>query len=118
MGPTNPEEAKQAQPDWWVYSLNYFTCITLCVSLRALFGEDLTKNAVHGSSDPDKAKDAIKMIFGDIPLGSEDPPAEGMESYVDFHHSDHLNTVAGDEVPADDNPPAQAEATGTYTNTL
>lgn len=36
--------------------------------MRALFGADLTKNAVHGSSDAEKAKDAIKMIFGDVQL--------------------------------------------------
>jgi len=71
MGPTNPEDAKQAQPDWYVtHMLLLLLYLLLCVSLRALFGEDLTKNAVHGSSDPDKAKDAIKMIFGDVPLDS------------------------------------------------
>ena len=49
-------------------------------SLRALFGADLTKNALHGSSDSEKAKDAIKMIFGDVELNamlSKSPPAAG-----------------------------------------
>lgn len=40
-----------------------------------MFGADLTKNAVHGSSDPLKAKDAIKMIFGDVELDAIKPPA-------------------------------------------
>ena len=77
--------------------------------MRALFGEDLTKNAVHGSSDPDKAKNAIKIIFGDVPLDSQ--AAEGRELATPHNIN---NVITGDEVPGEDadNPPAPAEATG------
>ena len=110
MGPTNPEDAKQAQPDWCVTPIIISIPVTiLCVSLRALFGDDLTKNAVHGSSDADKAKDAIKMIFGDVPL---DSPAEGMELTT----LQYCYDITGDEVPVEDadNPPEPAEATGIH----
>lgn len=76
MGPTDPDEAKEAQPDRFGHSLIYsFMHIGNINSLRALFGANVTMNAVHGSSDSEKAKDAIKMIFGDVQLNSETPPS-------------------------------------------
>ena len=78
MGPTDPDKAKEEQPDWWDHFINFFVCVANINSLRALFGADVTKNAVHGSSDPEKAKDAIKMIFGDVELdvlSSQSPPS-------------------------------------------
>lgn len=65
----------------WSFVDCFFMYIKNINSLRALFGADLTKNAVHGSSDPDKAKDAIKMIFGDVKLEtdiSKSPPTAGL----------------------------------------
>ena len=38
----------------------------LLFSLRALYGENTLKNAVHGSSDPEHAKKTMELIFGGI----------------------------------------------------
>ncbi|XP_069108080.1 thioredoxin domain-containing protein 3 homolog isoform X21 [Argopecten irradians] len=48
IGPTDPEKAKEESPE----------------SLRALYGGDILKNAVHGSSNPERAKEHIQKIFG------------------------------------------------------
>ncbi|XP_069108081.1 thioredoxin domain-containing protein 3 homolog isoform X22 [Argopecten irradians] len=50
IGPTDPEKAKEESPE----------------SLRALYGGDILKNAVHGSSNPERAKEHIQKIFGDL----------------------------------------------------
>lgn len=47
MGPTNPEEAKDQNPN----------CI------RALFGQSTLDNAVHGSSNIEQAQKKIQEIF-------------------------------------------------------
>ncbi|XP_033727964.1 thioredoxin domain-containing protein 3 homolog isoform X39 [Pecten maximus] len=56
IGPTDPEKAKEDSPE----------------SLRALYGGDILKNAVHGSSNTERAKDHIQKIFGDL----EEPPKQ------------------------------------------
>ena len=48
IGPTNSEKARQEAP----------------YSIRALFGTDGTKNAVHGSDSPETAQKEINFIFG------------------------------------------------------
>ncbi|KAJ3101241.1 Thioredoxin domain-containing protein 3 [Phlyctochytrium bullatum] len=48
-GPTNAEKAREATPD----------------SIRALFGTDGSKNAVHGSDSPLSAAREIDVVFGD-----------------------------------------------------
>jgi nucleoside-diphosphate kinase len=48
IGPTNSEKARQEAPH----------------SVRALFGTDGTKNAVHGSDSPETAQREINFIFG------------------------------------------------------
>ncbi|XP_014661657.1 PREDICTED: thioredoxin domain-containing protein 3 homolog [Priapulus caudatus] len=49
IGPTDPATAKLEAPE----------------SLRALYGQDTVKNAVHGCSCDDEATDHIDQIFGD-----------------------------------------------------
>ncbi|CAG2249597.1 NME8 [Mytilus edulis] len=49
IGPSDPSEAKKVSPD----------------SIRAMYGESILRNAVHGSSNPEHAKRSIKTIFGD-----------------------------------------------------
>ncbi len=39
--------------------------------LRALYGEDNLKNAVHGSSTSEHAMKTIKMLFGDVEFAED-----------------------------------------------
>ena len=48
IGPTNTQKAKEQAPN----------------SIRALFGTDGTKNAVHGSDSPDSARRELDFFFG------------------------------------------------------
>ncbi|XP_005109042.2 thioredoxin domain-containing protein 3 homolog [Aplysia californica] len=66
IGETNPEEAKTKEPD----------------SLRAQFGQDILNNAVHGSSDPDRARVEMKAVFGDLQF-NEDGTVKGEEPQLD-----------------------------------
>ena len=52
MGPTNPDQAKEEDPN----------------SLRALYGQSLLENAVHGSSNKEHALKEIEQFFGPIEI--------------------------------------------------
>ncbi|XP_033727963.1 thioredoxin domain-containing protein 3 homolog isoform X38 [Pecten maximus] len=64
IGPTDPEKAKEDSPE----------------SLRALYGGDILKNAVHGSSNTERAKDHIQKIFDEQEMQEqgdlEEPPKQ------------------------------------------
>lgn len=50
MGPTDPEEARLLSPD----------------SIRAQFGKNILKNAVHGASNMEEAMETISRMFEDF----------------------------------------------------
>ena len=52
MGPENPSDAKTTSPD----------------SLRALYGQDLIKNVVHGSATVSQAQAEIQFFFPEVPV--------------------------------------------------
>ncbi|XP_033727929.1 thioredoxin domain-containing protein 3 homolog isoform X7 [Pecten maximus] len=60
IGPTDPEKAKEDSPE----------------SLRALYGGDILKNAVHGSSNTERAKDHIQKIFDEQEMQEQDEKTE------------------------------------------
>jgi len=56
IGPVDPKNAKQEKPD----------------SLRAIFGVDVLKNAVHGASTKEQAEKEIKLFFGDLKFDAKE----------------------------------------------
>lgn len=67
MGPKDPEQAKQENPD----------------SLRAQYGENTLRNAVHGSSNKEHANKTIEMIFGEVEFGPDGSVKEGVEEKLE-----------------------------------
>jgi len=79
MGPPDPEEAKKVAPD----------------SIRAAVGKDIMKNAIHAATDVDKARESIKIAFGDE---------------VEFDEEGHVISKAEDSAtPKEEQPAATAE---------
>ena len=64
MGPPDPNAAKDDNPN----------------TLRALFGQSILDNAVHGSSNPDHAENEIKTIFGEVEFNSDGSVKGGSQS--------------------------------------
>ena len=62
MGPTNPEEAKDQNPD----------------TIRAVFGQSTIDNAVHGSSNTEHAQKEIQELF-EVQLNPDGTPLESNE---------------------------------------
>jgi hypothetical protein len=63
MGPPDPEAAKDQNPN----------------ALRALFGQSILENAVHGSSTAEHASQEIKSIFGEVEF-NPDGSVKGSEA--------------------------------------
>ncbi|KAH3747745.1 hypothetical protein DPMN_182175 [Dreissena polymorpha] len=63
IGPKDPQEAKNVDPD----------------TLRGQFGTDVLKNAVHGSSNPEHAKQTISRIFGELSFSRDGSVSDKQE---------------------------------------
>ncbi|XP_033727952.1 thioredoxin domain-containing protein 3 homolog isoform X28 [Pecten maximus] len=102
IGPTDPEKAKEDSPE----------------SLRALYGGDILKNAVHGSSNTERAKDHIQKIFGDLKftcdgwlVKDEQEMQEQDEKTEEAAGEETQQTTEGEEQKGDlEEPPKQEQA--------
>ncbi|XP_033727948.1 thioredoxin domain-containing protein 3 homolog isoform X25 [Pecten maximus] len=89
IGPTDPEKAKEDSPE----------------SLRALYGGDILKNAVHGSSNTERAKDHIQKIFDEQEMQEQDEKTEEAAG------EETQQTTEGEEQKGDlEEPPKQEQA--------
>ncbi|XP_052234802.1 thioredoxin domain-containing protein 6-like isoform X19 [Dreissena polymorpha] len=66
IGPKDPQEAKNVDPD----------------TLRGQFGTDVLKNAVHGSSNPEHAKQTISRIFGELSFSRDGSVSDKQEAIM------------------------------------
>lgn len=94
LGDTDPEQAKASNP----------------VSLRAQFGQDILNNAVHGSSNQERAMEEMRAVFGELNF-NKDGTVQGEQPELDEAVVEQ--TTAGettmDETSAD--PTAESTAT-------
>ncbi|KAL3853950.1 hypothetical protein ACJMK2_013244 [Sinanodonta woodiana] len=106
IGPTDPEKAKE-NPE----------------TLRAQYGKDVLQNAVHGSSNPDHAKESIKKIFEPVNVVREDSAdvapeykkheaeeQEGVDEHAEHQSADEDKENKEAQPETTDEPPSEAEA--------
>ncbi|XP_060586783.1 thioredoxin domain-containing protein 3 homolog isoform X17 [Ruditapes philippinarum] len=98
IGPTDPSQAKEADVD----------------TIRALYGSDKLKNAVHGSSNPDHAKTQIAKIFGELYFNRDGSLKDETEVAIAEHQEttyepapEYDKTAKKEEKPAEDQTPQQ-----------
>jgi len=85
IGPTNPADAKTKNPD----------------SIRAMFGQDILNNAVHGPSSHESAKETMKAVFGDLKF-NPDGTLKGEEPQLDKAEVDETMDDAGTATGTED----------------
>ncbi|XP_060586779.1 thioredoxin domain-containing protein 6-like isoform X13 [Ruditapes philippinarum] len=107
IGPTDPSQAKEADVD----------------TIRALYGSDKLKNAVHGSSNPDHAKTQIAKIFGELyfnrdgSLKDETEETETDTKAENQEQSESPDEAKKEEKPAEDQTPQQPSESETQEKT-
>ena len=66
----------------FVFPLYYIAVYFFVLSIRALFGESMLANAVHGSSTAEKAQKVIQTFIGEVPE-EEEEGGEGGEGAIE-----------------------------------
>ncbi|KAJ3126393.1 thioredoxin domain-containing protein 6 [Nowakowskiella sp. JEL0407] len=78
VGPSNPQQAKEAAPD----------------SLRAIFGMDSMRNAVHGSDSPQSAEREIALLF-DSKVSPQVEPIDQPKQPIQYGSMTRLHGALG-----------------------
>ncbi|XP_053385455.1 thioredoxin domain-containing protein 6-like isoform X23 [Mercenaria mercenaria] len=96
IGPTDPTKAKEVEAD----------------TLRALYGQDTLRNAVHGSSNPDHAMSQIQKIFGELYFNKDGSVKDEKEAKSDVKKEGKSKPASAkkdqqEQKPAEDQTPQQ-----------